>query len=61
MAKLAVASAEVSKHREDALIEVSRLQASAETIERKIVEVAEEVATAKPIILFEYQSSTKFE
>ena len=47
-----------SKYWEDALMEVSRLQAWAEDAERKVVEALEEVVTAKTVALSEYQSST---
>ena len=58
VAHLAVES---SKHREDALMKVSRLQARAEAVERKAAKDAEEVVAAKAIVLSEYQSSTEFE
>ena len=51
----------VLKYQENALKEVSRLQALVEDTERKMVEVAEEVATAKAVALSEYQSSVEFE
>ena len=50
-----------SKYQEDALIEVSRLQARAEDVERKVAKVPGEIAAAKTAILSEYQSSAKFE
>ena len=53
-AEMACFKAESSKYREDALIEVSRLQAQAEAVERKAAEATEEVATAKAIVLSEY-------
>ena len=49
------------KYREDALIEISQFQARAEDVERKLVEVPEEIATAKTVALAEYQSSAKFQ
>ena len=42
-------------------MEVSHLQARAEDEKRKVVEAAEEVVAAKTVVLFEYQSSAKFE
>ena len=53
--------AESSKYREDALIEVSRLQARAEVAKKKATEAMDEVAVAKAITLSEYQSSDEFE
>ena len=50
-----------SKYQENTLMVVSRLQARAEDTERKMVEVAEEVATAKAVALSKYQSSVEFE
>ena len=44
---------ESSKYREDALMEVSHLQARAEASERKVAEAAKEVAAAKTITLSE--------
>ena len=58
MARLKVA---FSKYQEDALMEVSRLQARAKDTERKVVKIAEEVAIAKAMALSEYQSSVEFE
>ena len=43
-----------SKYQEDALMEVSHLQAQAEDAERKVVEAVEEVAVAKTVALSEY-------
>ena len=59
-AEVARLTAESSKHWEDALIEVFRLQARAEAAKRKAVEAAEEVVAAKAIALFEYQSLAEF-
>ena len=60
-AEVARLMAESSMCGEDALMEVSHLQAQAEAVERKAAEVAEDVVAAKTIALFEYQSSAKFE
>ena len=67
-AELAAAQAEVvrlmaesSKYQEDALIEVSYLQARAEATNRKAAEITEKVVVAKAIAFSEYQSSAKFE
>ena len=57
MARLEV---ENSKSREDALMEVSRLQARAETAKRKATEASEEVVAARAIALPECQLSSKF-
>ena len=54
-------TAEGSKYREDALMEVSRLQVRAEAVERKATEVTEKAAMAKAMALLEYQSSAEFE
>ena len=43
-----------SKYREDALIEVSRLQAQAENAERKVVKAAEEMVAVETVALSEY-------
>ena len=50
-----------SKYRDDALIEISQLQARAEDTERKLVRVPEEVTAAKTAALAEYQSSAEFQ
>ena len=49
-----------SKHREDALMEVSLLQARADDAERKLARVLEEIAAARTAALAEYQSSAEF-
>ena len=41
-------------------MEVSRLQVQAEDAKRKLVEAKEELAAAKTVALFEYQSSAEF-
>ena len=50
-----------SKYQEDALMEISRLQARADDAKRKLAGVPEEIATTKTATLAEYQSSAKFE
>ena len=50
-----------SKYQEDALMEVSRLQARAEVAERKVAGVIGEIAAAKTATLSEYQSSAEIE
>ena len=50
-----------SKYREDALMEISQLQARAEDAERKLARVPKEIATAKTTALAEYQSSAEFQ
>ena len=50
-----------SKYQEDALIEISQLQARAEDAERKLVGVPEEITTAKIAALAECQSSAEFQ
>ena len=60
-AKLAQLKVTSSKHRENALMEVSRLQARVEDAERKLVGVPEEITIAKITVLAQYQSSTEFE
>ena len=45
---------EFSKYREDALMEVSRMQALAEDAERKVAGVPEEITMAKTMALSEY-------
>ena len=57
LAKLKEAS---SKYREDALMEISQLQARAEDPERKLAGVPEEIAAAMTAALAEYQSSAEF-
>ena len=42
-------------------MEISRLQARAKAVERKVVEAVEEVVAAKAMALSEYQSSVEFE
>ena len=49
------------KYREDALMEVSRLQAWAEDADRKVPKTVGDVAAAKTMALSEYQSSVEFE
>ena len=60
-AELAKLKEEFSKHREDALMEVSQLQAQADDTERKLAGVPEGIATTKTAALTEYQSSAEFE
>ena len=48
------------KYREDALMEVSWLQARAEDAERKVAEIAGEIAAARTVALFEYHSLAEF-
>ena len=50
-----------SNYWEDALMEVSRLQARAEEVERKVAEDTKEMVAAKTVVLSEYQSSAEFE
>ena len=50
-----------SKYREDALMEVSQLQAQVEDAERKVAGVAGEIVIAKTVALSKYQSSAEFE
>ena len=59
-AEMARLEAEYSKSRENALMEASHLQARTEAAEGKVAEIAEEVATARDMALFEYQSSPEF-
>ena len=54
-AELAELKEASSKYREDALIEISQLQARAEDVERKLARVLEEIAIAKTAALAEYQ------
>ena len=49
-----------AKHLEDALIEVSRLQARAKDEERKVIGVAGEIVGAKIVALSKYQSLAEF-
>ena len=60
-AELAQLKVTSSKHRENALMEVSQLQARVEDAERKLAGVPEEITIAKIAVLAEYQSSTEFE
>ena len=67
-AKLKAAQAELaqlketsSKCREDALMEISRLQALVDDAKRKLAGVPEEIAAARTAALAKYQSSTEFE
>ena len=48
---------EFSKYWEDALMEVSWLQAQAEDTERRVAGVPREIAVAKTVALSEYKSS----
>ena len=50
-----------SKYRDDALMEVSRLQAQAEDMERKVTRVTGEIDAAETVALSEYQFLAKFE
>ena len=50
-----------SKYQEEALMEISQLQAQAEDTKRKLAGVPEEIAAAKTATLAEYQSSTEFQ
>ena len=50
-----------SKYWEDALMEISQLQAQAEDAERKLAGVPKEIAAAKTATLAEYQSSAEFQ
>ena len=66
-AELTAAQAEVahlkagfSKYQDDALMEVSCLQARAEDVERKVIEAAEEMVAVKTVALSEYQSLAEF-
>ena len=49
------------KYREDALMEISWLQARANDAEKKLVGVPEEIVAAKTAALAEYQSSAEFQ
>ena len=49
------------KYRKDTLIEISRLQARADNVKRKLAGVPKEIGAAKTAALAEYQSSAKFE
>ena len=60
-AKLAQLKETSSKCREDALKEISWLQARVDDAERKLVGVPKEIAVAKTAALAEYQSSAEFD
>ena len=60
-AELAQLKETFSKHREDALMEISQLQAWAKDEERKLAGVPEEIFVARTAALAEYQSSVEFE
>ena len=60
-AELAELKETSSKNREDALMEISWLQARADDAEKKLTGVLEEIAAAKTAALAKYQSSTEFE
>ena len=60
-AELAQLKETFSKCREDALMEILRLQARVDDAERKLAEVPEEIAAARTAALVEYQSSAEFE
>ena len=49
------------KYQEDALMEISQLQARANDIEKKLAGVPEEIFAAKTAALVEYQSLAEFE
>ena len=53
-AQLAELKEASSKYQEDALMEVSQLQARVEDSERKLVGVPEEITAAKTVALAEY-------
>ena len=59
-AKLAELKEASSKYQEDALMEISQLQAWVEDAERKLAGVPEEIAAAKTTTLAEYQSLAEF-
>ena len=68
LAELTAAQTEVAqlkkaflKYREDASMEISRLQARAKDAERNVAGVAREIDAAKTAALSEYRSSTEFE
>ena len=60
-AELAELKETSSKYQEDALMEISRLQARADDAKRSLARVPEEIAAAKTVALAEYQSSVEFE
>ena len=60
-AELAELKETSSKYREDALMEISWLQARADDAERKLAGVPKEIAAAKTAAVAEYQSSAEFE
>ena len=60
-AELAELKEASSKYREDALMEISQLQAWAEDAERKLAGVPKEIVVAKTTALAEYQSSAEFQ
>ena len=59
-AELAELKETSSKYWEDALMEISRLQARADDAERKLAGVPEEIVAAKTAALARYQSSAEF-
>ena len=59
-AELAQLKEKSSKCREDALMEISRLQARVDDIERKLAGVPKEIAAARTAALAEYRSSAEF-
>ena len=60
-AELAELKETSSKYWEDALMEISQLQARADDIERKLAGVPKEIVVAKTAALAEYQSLAEFE
>ena len=50
-----------SRYRDDSVMEISRLTALAENVERKLAEVLQEIAAAKTAALAEYRSSAELE